>query len=168
MVNEETAYLAKIGELAVSFAKLEYDLGYFLQVLVDRDSLIIGPFFIDRMRLRDLLNKIQQISKYRLEDEPELLKNIKETIKDIHKIREERNLLIHGVWDIERNHVLGFKIRFENGCWQHIVEKTTTPTKIDSLIRKCVEFSKKVQCWLEKFESKSLKLCPNRFGVTSE
>jgi hypothetical protein len=71
-------------------------------------------------------------------------------LKKINSLREERNLLIHGDWNIENSgssltiKVRDFKIRCEEGSWYDVTETSFTEKKLNSLNRRLTGFGQEI------------------------
>lgn len=131
----------KIGELTVQFATLEHRLQQLLEILTGDDNVLIGPLFIHNLNLASVLRKIRIVACCRVCDNKPLLQDLEGTIKRINTIRGERNLLIHGDWQIENTDsfpikVRDFKMRCEAGTWQEFTETAFTEKKVTHLIRR--------------------------------
>jgi hypothetical protein len=130
-----------IGELTIQFATLEHRLQGLLKILMRKDNVLIGPLFIHELRLATLLRKIRIVALCRIPENKPLLKNLERVIKRINTTRAERNLLMHGDWQIENMQsfpikVRDFKIRYENGRWQEFTETKLTEKKLTQLLRR--------------------------------
>ncbi|HOV78243.1 MAG TPA: hypothetical protein PLS24_09450, partial [Sedimentisphaerales bacterium] len=91
---------ARIGELTVRYATLEHQLQSLLDLLLAQDNQLIGPFLIHELNLAVLLRKIKHVGRYRLQNNPRLLTDLEQALKRIEAIRDLRNLLMHGNWQI--------------------------------------------------------------------
>lgn len=130
-----------IGELTVQFATLEHRLQRLLKILMRKDNVLIGPLFIHELSLSTLLRKIRIVALCRIPEHKPLIKNIEHVIKRVNTTRAERNLLMHGDWQIEDTHyfpikVRDFKIRYEKGTWQEFTETKLTEKKLTQLLRR--------------------------------
>ncbi|HEX9935046.1 MAG TPA: hypothetical protein VGB38_07610, partial [bacterium] len=120
-----------IGELTVQFATLEHRLQGLLEILTGKDNVLIGPLFIHELNLVTLLRKIKIVAECRIQEKKPLLNELERIIKKINTTRAERNLLIHGDWQIENTDsfpikVRDFKVKYENGTWQEFIETAFT------------------------------------------
>jgi len=142
---------AKIGELTVQFATLEHQLQTLLELLIAENSQVVGPFLIHELNLAVLLRKIKHIARFKLQSDGSLLEQLEGTIKRIEAMRDMRNLLIHGNWQIDENctacpvRVRDFKMRYEEGQWQDLVETTFNEKKLTHLTRRLQGVSHDVQ-----------------------
>jgi hypothetical protein len=142
---------AKIGELTVQFATLEHQLQAMLEHLIAGNSQIIGPFLIHELNLSVLLRKIKHIARYKLQGDDALLEQLEQTLKRIEAMRDTRNLLIHGNWQIDEDcttcpvRVRDFKMRYEDGEWQDLVETSFNEKKLTHLTRRLTAMSHDVQ-----------------------
>ena len=117
------------------------------------------------------LDKISAVAKCRLKEHPVLNTELKDTISKIRSIQEKRNKIVHGYWLIDPEgrtptKVRTYKLRWKDGCWQHLEETTFTATKLKTLIKesqKCVQtiqtIKDKIRTSLKK--SKLVGLCNN-------
>lgn len=133
---------AMIGELTVRFATLEHQLQSLLELLLAHPSQLVGPFLIHELNLSNLLRKIKHIARYRLTQDGFVLEDLEGVLKRIEAVRDLRNLLVHGNWQIEEDcvqcpvRVRDYKMRFEDGRWQELTETTFNEKKLTHLIRR--------------------------------
>jgi len=141
---------ARIGELTVRFATLEHQLQSLLKSLLREDCPLLGPFFIHELNLAVLLRKTRQIARYRLQDDEGLLNELEQMLKRIDGMRDLRNLLVHGYWEIDEAcdacpvRVQDFKMKQEGGEWQDLTETTFTERKLTHLIERLRDISSEV------------------------
>ncbi|OHB73372.1 MAG: hypothetical protein A2Z25_00210 [Planctomycetes bacterium RBG_16_55_9] len=131
----------RIGELTVQFATLEHRLQQLLELLMGKDNSLIGPLFIHHLRLTALLRKITIVAHYRVQEDSPLLRDLIRALKAIETVGEERNLLIHGEWQIKDTSsfpvkVRDFRMRYEEGDWQEYTETALTEKKVTYLVRR--------------------------------
>lgn len=142
---------AKIGELTILFATLEHQLQSLLETLLGEKSRLIGPFFIHELNLGVLLRKIKYIARFRLQGDGSLLEQLEQVVKRIDAMRDLRNLLIHGNWQVEEGcaacpvRVRDFKMKYEDGQWQDLTETTFNEKKLTHLTRRLQGMSNDVQ-----------------------
>ena len=130
-----------IGELTVQFATLEHRLQRLLKILMRKDNVLIGPLFIHELSLVTLLRKIRIVALFRIPENEPALKKLEGVIKRINTTRAERNLLMHGDWQIEHPYsfpikVRDFKIKYEKGKWKEFTESKLTEKKLTQLLRR--------------------------------
>jgi len=130
-----------IGELTVQFATLEHRLQRLLKILMRKDNVLIGPLFIHELSLVTLLRKIKIVALCRIPENMQLLKKLESVITRINTTRAERNLLMHGEWQIEHPYsfpimVRDFKIKYEKGKWKEFTETKLTEKKLAQLLRR--------------------------------
>lgn len=131
-----------IDKLTIQFATIEHRLQGLLEILMGNSNTLVGSLFIHNMPLVALLKKISIVSRCKIHGNPQLLKEMELTIKKINSLREERNLLIHGDWNIENTDtsltikVRDFKIRCEEGSWHDFSETSFTEKKLKSINRR--------------------------------
>jgi hypothetical protein len=139
-----------IGKLTIQFATIEHRLQGLLEILMGDSNTLVGPLFIHNMSLAALLRKISIVSRCKLTENPQLHKELEVALKKINSFREERNLLIHGDWNIENNNtslnikVRDFKISCENGTWHDFTETSFTEKKLQSLNRRLNGLSQEI------------------------
>ncbi|MEJ2701676.1 MAG: hypothetical protein P8Z79_04475 [Sedimentisphaerales bacterium] len=131
----------RIGELTVQFATLEHRLQQLLELFMAEDNFLIGPLFIHNLSLVALLRKIRIVAQYKLREDNPLSSELLRVLKAIDSIREERNLLIHGDWQIKDTKsfpvkVRDFRMRYEEGDWQEYKETSLTEKKVTRLLRR--------------------------------
>ena len=140
-MQKEKLY-ARIGELTIQFATLEHRLQSLLKILIGGDNTLIGPFFIHELNLFVLLRKVGQIARYQIQDDEALLADLERTLKHINAMRDLRNLLVHGDWQIDDARqacpvvVRDFKMKYGAGQWQELTETTFNEKKLTHLIRR--------------------------------
>lgn len=140
----------RIGEVTVRFATLEHRLQRLLEILMGEDDILMGPLFIHDLNLPALLKKIRIVAHYRIQQDKVLLRDLERTVKRINTIREERNLLIHGDWQVEDIDsfpikVRDFKMRYEAGSWQEFTETAFTEKRLAHLIRRLKGLAQEVE-----------------------
>ena len=147
---------ARIGELTVRYATLEHQLQSLLDLLLAGNNQLIGPFLIHELNLAVLLRKIKHVGRYRLQNDKSLLGELEGALKRIEAIRDLRNLLMHGNWQInEECHscpvkVRDFKMKFESGQWQDQSETTFNEKKLAQLALRLQDMSDDVQRVVQK------------------
>ena len=148
----------RIGELTVQFATLEHRLQQLLELLMGKDNILIGPLFIHNLSLATLLRKIRIVAQYKARENTRLLYDIERTLKAIDAVREDRNLLIHGEWQIKDTDafpvkVRDFRMRYEDGDWQEFTETALTEKKVTHLVRRLKGLSHDVEHLIHEFGS---------------
>jgi len=131
----------RIGELTVQFATLEHRLQQLLEMLMGQGNNLIGPLFIHNLSLVTLLRKLRIVARYKVHKNSRFLYDLDRTVKAIDAIREERNLLIHGDWQIEEAEtfpvkVRDFRMRYDQGNGQEFTETALTEKKVTRLVRR--------------------------------
>lgn len=131
----------KIGELTVQFATLEHRLQQLLELLMEENNFLIGPLFIHNLSLAALLRKIRIVAQYKIREDNPLLQDLKRVLKAVNSIREKRNLLIHGEWQIKETDsfpvkVRDFRMRYVEGDYQEYTETALTEKKVTHLVRR--------------------------------
>ncbi|MFC1634300.1 hypothetical protein ACFL5Z_05615 [Planctomycetota bacterium] len=139
----------RIGELTVQFATLEHRLQQLLELLIGEDNFLIGPLFIHNLSLAALLRKIRIVAQYRIRKDSPLLRDLQRVLKGIDTIREERNMLIHGEWQINDTDsfpitVRDFRMRYVEGDYQEYTETALTEKKVTHLVRRLKGFANNV------------------------
>jgi hypothetical protein len=130
-----------IGELTILFATLEHRLQQILETLIGDGNTTIGPLFIHGLNLVSLVSKIRMVAPCKLGKEKKLLEYLENALERIDVVRGERNLLIHGDWQIKDANsfpikVRDFKMHCESGNMQEFTETTITEKKVTALIRR--------------------------------
>ena len=147
---------ARIGEMTVQFATLEHQLQGLLETLLGENSRLIGPFFIHELNLSVLLRKIKHVARFRIQGDGSLLEQLEEVLKRIDAVRDMRNLLVHGHWQIEEActtcpvRVRDFKMKYEDGQWQALTETTFNEKKLTHLTRRLQAMSNDVNFIIRK------------------
>jgi hypothetical protein len=93
-VNEE--FLREIGHIAVSFSLLEEILRFLVIALVDEPQRI-GVVLTSELSFKNLKSLAFALAKEKISDESKL-KELKELIKEISALEEERNRIMHSGW----------------------------------------------------------------------
>jgi hypothetical protein len=149
---------ARIGELTVRYATLEHQLQSLLDLLLAGNNQLIGPFLIHELNLSVLLRKIKHVGRYRLQDDGSLLTDLEQALKRIEAIRDLRNLLMHGNWQINEDcptcpvRVRDFKMKFEGGQWQETTETTFNEKKLSQLVFRLQGMSDDVQQVIQRLQ----------------
>lgn len=157
--SEQDEIHLRIGEFVVSFGKVAYLLEHLLGVLTDEEENVwIKPFFIDDLMVGRVLDKISKTAKVRLHDNQTLLDELKDTIRKIRDIQQNRNKVVHGEWLIDSTgrcptKLRNYRLRWENGCWQYLDDKVMTPTKVKSLSTKSKELAVDLKNITSKIEA---------------
>jgi hypothetical protein len=155
---EEQELFAQIGELTVQFSTLEHRLQSLLKNLLREDCPLLGPFFIHELNLSVLLRKTKHVARYRLQDDQPLLRDLEQLIRKIDGMRDLRNLLMHGRWEIDKDctacpvKVRDFKMKQEAGQWQDLTETAFTARKLTHLVQRLHEISTEVDHLVERLQ----------------
>ncbi|HVW86695.1 MAG TPA: hypothetical protein VHB50_18545 [Bryobacteraceae bacterium] len=88
-------FYTAFGYLACQFAELEADLRALLAGLSFRDDMVTAAVFLDSSQLAENTNALRKLARIYEGYEPQML----EIAKRIEKLRETRNLFIHGIWN---------------------------------------------------------------------
>jgi hypothetical protein len=148
----------RIGELTVQFATLEHRLQQLLELLMGQGNILIGPLFIHNLSLATLLRKLRIVARYRVRDNTRFLYDLDRTVKAIDAIREERNLLIHGDWQIKDAETFPVKVRdfrmhYDQNDRQTFTETALTEKKVTRLVRRLKGLGNDVDHLIEEFSS---------------
>jgi hypothetical protein len=155
----------RIGELTVQFATLEHRLQQLLELFMAEDDFLIGPLFIHNLSLAALLRKIRIVAQYRLREDNPLSGELLRALKAIDALREDRNLLIHGDWQIKDTEsfpvkVRDFKMRYEEGDWQEYKETSLTEKKVTRLLRRLKGLANDMNYLIREFSNSPLARRP--------
>ncbi len=156
---EKEQLFAKIGELTVRYATLEHQLQLLLDLLLAGGNELIGPFLIHELNLAVLLRKIKHVGRYQLRRDPSLIASLERTLRHIEAIRDLRNLLMHGNWQINENcptcpvKVRDFKMKFEGGQWQEQTETIFNEKKLSQLIDRLAGMSSDIERVIQKLRA---------------
>jgi hypothetical protein len=150
-----------IGELTVQFATLEHRLQQLLELLMGKDNVLIGPLFIHNLSLATLLRKIRIVARYKVRENSRFLYDLERTIKAIDAVREERNLLIHGEWQIKDTEtfpvkVRDFRVRYDQNDRQEFTETALTEKKVTRLVRRLKGLANDVNHLIEELGSSQM------------
>ena len=115
---------AVIGELAVAFSNLEHNILRVLEVLAGGEA-FLGPILLNDLSISRVLDHMRTYIKVRLRDDPDLRKRAETLVRDVEKVRVDRNRFIHGLWLIDDDLLtsepvicLQFKLHFDKGTDQ--------------------------------------------------
>ncbi len=141
MKKDKDRIFQLIGRLTIQFATMEHRLQGLLETLMGDGHTLVAPLFIHNMPLANLLRKINLLANCRIRNDSQLLLDLERAIKKINDLREERNLLIHGEWNMDNSNtsrivVRDFKMRYEQGIWQEFSETILTEKKLITLTRR--------------------------------
>jgi hypothetical protein len=129
------------------------------------DDFLIGPLFIHNLSLAALLRKIRIVAQYRLREDNPLSGELLRALKAIDALREDRNLLIHGDWQIKDTEsfpvkVRDFKMRYEEGDWQEYKETSLTEKKVTRLLRRLKGLANDMNHLIREFSNSPLARRP--------
>lgn len=88
---------AAIGELAVAFSNLQHNVLRVLDVLAGGE-VFLGPILLNDLSISRVLDHMEKYIKARLRENPDLRKRAETLVRDVHKVRVDRNRFIHGLW----------------------------------------------------------------------
>ncbi len=150
-----------IGELTVQFATLEHRLQQLLELLMGKDNVLIGPLFIHNLSLATLLRKIRIVARYKVRENSRFLYDLERTVRAIDAVREERNLLIHGEWQIKDTEtfpvkVRDFRMRYDQNDRQEFTETSLTEKKVARLVRRLKGLGNDVNHLIDEFGSSQM------------
>lgn len=160
-ITEHDKIYLSLGKFIVSFSELEHWLSCVLRVLTNgEENIWITLFFVDDLMTGRVRRMIEEVAKVRLEENPELLRNLKSTLKSASKLTIERNNIVHSQWRFDQTgrsptKLWSFKLRKIKGqsCWQHLCEKAMTATKIKNLTKKANKLSFEMEQLRDSIES---------------
>jgi len=84
----------KVGELSILYAKLEFNVSKILSMLINSDDETISIYLLERNTLQknlELLRNFNRLRDFRSDD-------IEQLMISINKVKDRRNLFIHGLW----------------------------------------------------------------------
>ncbi|MEP5366138.1 MAG: hypothetical protein ABJQ37_19980 [Reichenbachiella sp.] len=152
MSEFEKEFYAYLGLLSVRFANMEYYLTSLLSMLLISDDDYLYPLTIlENNNLNSNLDSLKKVNKIRGYEE----QSISQMISEIRKVKDHRNLFIHGIWHVPKSNDGKFsvtcekkKIKFEEDknsrrkTWHHnsfhsytLSEIKNKISKLDSIIR---------------------------------
>jgi len=108
-----------IGELSVSFSSLEHMLGYILCELVSLNEPFVGGLVTAEAPLHRKLRLIRKLASYRLLNAPDLRKEVLDLVEASDKLRPDRNLWVHGNWELSEEQLMADKVRCFDFRWEH-------------------------------------------------
>ncbi|WP_143157515.1 hypothetical protein [Rubritalea squalenifaciens] len=90
-----TEFYSIIGKLTVLFARMEGDLRALISGLAFAGASVTASTFLDSSQLLSNLKTLRKIAR----QYPEHEEGIKNLASSIERIRQDRNLFIHGIWN---------------------------------------------------------------------
>lgn len=126
MKEFEKEFYAHLGLLSVKFAKLEFNISAILGKLINSDEDLIVITLVENNSLNqniELLKKINRIRKYQES-------TIENLIEEIGRVKNERNLFIHGLWGIPYESENDVKVNCEERKIRHSVDKDMKGNKV--------------------------------------
>lgn len=126
MTEFEKEFYAYLGLLSVKFAKLEFNISAILGKLINSDEDLIVITLVENNSLNqniELLKKINRIRKYQES-------SIENLIEEIGRVKNERNLFIHGLWGIPYESENDVKVNCEERKIRHSVDKDMKGNKV--------------------------------------
>ena len=157
MKKDKDRVFQLIGRLTIQFATMEHRLQGLLEMLMGDGNTFVGPLFIHNMPLTSLLKKISILAHCRIRNDSQLLLDMDRALKRINELREKRNLLIHGEWNIENSGssrivVRDFKMKYDQGKWQEFSETEFTEKKLITLNRRLEGLGSEVDYIVRRLE----------------
>ena len=97
-MSDKTIYHL-LGQISVTFATLEHWLVNLLGFLLTQDDCsLVRPYLLDKMPLSQLIRKIRTVAELRLSEHKQTLDELKSILTGIDRLRNDRNIFIHGDW----------------------------------------------------------------------
>ena len=101
-IPKHMTMLAIIGNIATLFSNLEWQMSNVLAKLIDTsDNSIAGSFLADDLTLSKTTQLIQKLTRYRFVHADSTIQRITELCNSVDKVRVQRNLFIHGMWNFK-------------------------------------------------------------------
>lgn len=96
MTNNEQDFYSKIGQISVGFSNLESQIKELIYILIKSDDEFVSSILLEDNSISQNLKLLLKLTKYHEieEDRIKILHNA------IDKIRINRNLFIHGLWNL--------------------------------------------------------------------
>jgi hypothetical protein len=134
-----------LGQISVTYATLEHWLVNLLGFLLTEDDCsLVRPYILDKMPLFQLIGKIRTVAELRLSEHKETLTELKAILTGIDKLRNARNIFIHGDWlteDLTDNSesviVHDYKPHLDKttGVWTYLNSDRVSRKKLNNLLK---------------------------------
>ena len=100
-MSNKIEFYKLIGMLATRYSDLEYRAIRILENLIDHNDTLVGGIVASDISFLKCITLIAKISKVRFAHSPFLRGALTSYCKRLHGVRGERNLFVHGLWDME-------------------------------------------------------------------
>jgi hypothetical protein len=118
-VYDINAFLTRIGDVAVRFSNLEFAVSLILARLIDTSQhSIAGEFVADTLSLSEKLRIIKRVAPLRYCHKEALRNELLELCNAIEKMKNIRNLFIHGSWNFEAKYLEEGKVACLDMRWK--------------------------------------------------
>lgn len=119
---------ALLGELACKFANLEFFMSEILARLVDNKTSYVAGLICPDMPFRAKCECISRLALLRLTAHKKLQAELAQFCKSAEKIRKQRNLFIHGLWEFSESKIKAGRINCIDSRWRFSA-RATPPIK---------------------------------------
>ncbi len=117
--DPKTQILTLIGEIAVRFSNLEFQMSAILSKLIDTSAgAIVGGFLSDEFSLSKTTELIRKLSRYRFVHRNNMIAKVHGLCEQVDKIRVKRNFFVHGMWVFDREILCQGKITVLKMTWK--------------------------------------------------
>lgn len=142
-IPKHMTMLTLIGHIATLFSNLEWQMSNILAKLVDTsDNSIAGSFVANDLTLAKNTDLIRKLAYYRFVHADTTVQRIKELCDSVDKLRPQRNLFIHGMWNfayLESNKVGVLDMKWKRNpsgkSWSRGREQIFTQEELADLAR---------------------------------
>lgn len=143
-----------LGKLAISFSALEYNVDLMLEYLVQGNPWI-RPLFIDDLSYFQVIQRCRRAALIRFVDDAAKLEEVKQLLNKVDKLRQTRNLFVHGQWLIfpggsQSISILTFKLRRNEQAdiWEYLQDERVSVAglkkrqqEVDALLQDVQKFN---------------------------
>ena len=93
---------AAFGNVAMLLSNLESHVATNLELLISQDCPLAGGLLVDHMTLSQRVQRTKDLAKLRFGHDHAMRDRICELMKEVDKVREQRNDFVHGLWSVDR------------------------------------------------------------------
>lgn len=116
-------FYARIGEVAVKFAWMEFLVGEIVSRLIGKGNPVIGPIVVENRSLAEKTRLLKKLAAFRYIRNEGMEQAATGLAAEVEKFREKRNPFVHGLWDVCNTGVADGKLPCLDMKWKIKTEK---------------------------------------------
>jgi len=119
MMSHHTTMMGLVGDIATRFSNLEWQMSEILAKLIDTSTnSIVGSFLADDFTLGKTTDLVRKLARYRFVHDDVTVERITKLCDSIDEVRLQRNLFMHGMWNVDANVLAAGKISVLDMRWK--------------------------------------------------